>query len=90
MVNVNKALLLNSGHIPSWNLLALLVSARKELDQSLNICDVGWKETTRLLLEGQLDMAANTNGAVTDGPIANTSTFTWDAIDVIQKEELMS
>ncbi|KAJ3055355.1 hypothetical protein HK097_010781 [Rhizophlyctis rosea] len=90
VVIVNKALLLNSGHVPSWNLLALLMSARKELDQSLNICDVGWKESTRLLLEGQEISKTDHNDSVADGAAAAPLAFTWDSIDVVQKEELMT
>lgn len=42
---VKQSLSLESSHIPSWHLLALLLSAQKEFDRALSICAVGLKES---------------------------------------------
>ncbi|KAF9428419.1 hypothetical protein BGZ94_002438, partial [Podila epigama] len=42
---VKQSLGLESSHIPSWNLLALLMTSQKEYERALNICSVGLKES---------------------------------------------
>lgn len=42
---VKQSLSLESAHVPSWHLLALLLSAQKEFDRALSICAVGLKES---------------------------------------------
>ncbi|KAG0331758.1 hypothetical protein BG004_001516 [Podila humilis] len=42
---VKQSLSFESSHIPSWHLLALLLSAQKEFERALNICHVGLKES---------------------------------------------
>ncbi|KAG0261688.1 hypothetical protein BG011_000784 [Mortierella polycephala] len=42
---VKESLSLNTTHIPSWHLLALLLSSQKEYERALDICAVGLKES---------------------------------------------
>ncbi|KAG0258957.1 hypothetical protein BG011_002960 [Mortierella polycephala] len=42
---VKESLNFNSSHVPSWHLLALLLSSQKDYEQALNICSVGLKES---------------------------------------------
>lgn len=42
---VKQSLNLNASHIPSWHLLALLLSSQKEYERALSICAVGMKES---------------------------------------------
>ncbi|KAJ3031119.1 hypothetical protein HDV00_008509 [Rhizophlyctis rosea] len=86
ILTVNKSLQLNSAHVPSWNLLALLMTARKEMDQALRVCDVGWKECVGVLVGGA---NAGQNGVNGDGGEVGGG-FTWDAVGVVEKEELMN
>ena len=41
---LEKSLNANPTSICSWNLLALLLSARKDYKRALAVCDAGWKE----------------------------------------------
>ncbi|KAG0041652.1 hypothetical protein BGZ83_001493 [Gryganskiella cystojenkinii] len=45
ITTVKQSLSINSSHIPSWHLLALLLSAQKDYERALNICSVGLKES---------------------------------------------
>ncbi|KAF9905342.1 hypothetical protein BX616_001035 [Lobosporangium transversale] len=42
---VKQSVALNASHIPSWHLLALLLSAQKDYERALNICSVALKES---------------------------------------------
>ncbi|KAF9948226.1 hypothetical protein BGZ72_009837 [Mortierella alpina] len=42
---VKQSLNLNSAHLPSWHLLALLLSSQKDYRRALDICTVGLKES---------------------------------------------
>ncbi|KAG0308907.1 hypothetical protein BGZ98_006258 [Dissophora globulifera] len=42
---VKQSLSINPSHIPSWHLLALLLSSQKDFEKALNICAVGLKES---------------------------------------------
>ncbi|KAF9583231.1 hypothetical protein BGW38_009971 [Lunasporangiospora selenospora] len=42
---VKQSLNFNPSHIPSWHLLALLLSSQKEYQRALDICSVGLKES---------------------------------------------
>ncbi|KAF9194555.1 hypothetical protein BGZ51_009118 [Haplosporangium sp. Z 767] len=54
---VKESLNFNSSHVPSWHLLALLLSSQKDYERALNICSVGLKES-------EWDLAQN-DGLVT-------------------------
>jgi hypothetical protein len=45
ILTVKQSINLNSSHIPSWHLLALLLSAQKDYERALGICAVGLKES---------------------------------------------
>ncbi|KAG0217063.1 hypothetical protein BGX33_011588 [Mortierella sp. NVP41] len=45
ILTVKQSIGLNSSHIPSWHLLALLLSSQKDYERALNICAVGLKES---------------------------------------------
>ncbi|KAF9127699.1 hypothetical protein BGW39_005682 [Mortierella sp. 14UC] len=45
ILTVKQSISLNSSHIPSWHLLALLLSAQKDYERALSICAVGLKES---------------------------------------------
>lgn len=45
IVAVKQSLSANASHIPSWHLLALLLSSQKDYERALNICSVGLKES---------------------------------------------
>jgi len=61
ILTVKQSLGLNASHIPSWHLLALLLSSQKDYERALNICVVAAKEsewdlaTTDALTASQLD-----------------------------------
>ncbi|KAF9101372.1 hypothetical protein BGX27_011502 [Mortierella sp. AM989] len=42
---VKESLGINPSHIPSWHLLALLLSSQKDYERALNICAVGLRES---------------------------------------------
>ncbi|KAF9395445.1 hypothetical protein BGX21_009892 [Mortierella sp. AD011] len=42
---VKQSLSLNPSHIPSWHLLALLLTSQKDYERAANICSVGLKES---------------------------------------------
>ncbi|KAG0291457.1 hypothetical protein BGZ96_005182 [Linnemannia gamsii] len=42
---VKQSISLNSSHIPSWHLLALLLSSQKDYERALSICAVSLKES---------------------------------------------
>jgi len=42
---VKQSLSANASHLPSWHLLALLLSSQKDYERALNICSVGLKES---------------------------------------------
>ncbi|KAK5799043.1 hypothetical protein F5H01DRAFT_115541 [Linnemannia elongata] len=45
ILTVKQSIGLNSSHIPSWHLLALLLSSQKDYERALGICAVGLKES---------------------------------------------
>ncbi|KAF9930266.1 hypothetical protein FBU30_000686 [Linnemannia zychae] len=45
IVAVKQSISFNASHIPSWHLLALLLSSQKEYERALSICSVGLKES---------------------------------------------
>ncbi|KAK3842121.1 MAG: hypothetical protein J3R72DRAFT_143282 [Linnemannia gamsii] len=45
ILTVKQSISLHSSHIPSWHLLALLLSAQKDYERALSICAVGLKES---------------------------------------------
>jgi hypothetical protein len=45
ILTVKQSISLNSSHIPSWHLLALLLSSQKDYERALSICAVGLKES---------------------------------------------
>ena len=45
ILTVKQSISLNSSHISSWHLLALLLSAQKDYERALSICAVGLKES---------------------------------------------
>ncbi|KAJ3296469.1 hypothetical protein HK104_001562 [Borealophlyctis nickersoniae] len=92
---VNKSLQLKSNHIPSWNLLALLVSSRKELDQALKVCDMGWKECIGTVVRARQPTVIVPFAIVPEeGSRAPTPPelegFTWDLVESGDKEDLMN
>lgn len=50
---VKQSLSINPSHVPSWHLLALLLSSQKDHEKALSICAVGLKESVWDL--GQMD-----------------------------------
>ncbi|KAF8982767.1 hypothetical protein BGZ46_000682 [Entomortierella lignicola] len=45
IVAVKRSVSINPSHIPSWHLLALLLSSQKDYERALNICSVGLRES---------------------------------------------
>ncbi|KAF9353746.1 hypothetical protein BGX26_008495 [Mortierella sp. AD094] len=45
ILTVKQSLSINPSHIPSWHLLALLLSSQKDYERALNICTVGLRES---------------------------------------------
>ncbi|KAJ3108666.1 hypothetical protein HDU97_000522 [Phlyctochytrium planicorne] len=75
-----RSVTVNTSHCASWNLLALLLTSRKDFLNALQICDAGWKE----ILAGKL--RSKTGGQSTDEELQ----FSWDTIDTETKEELLN
>jgi hypothetical protein len=60
----------------SWNLLALLLSCRKDFKHAYNVCDAGWRECIGAFLK------ATTSGDTSE------SSLPWDSIDLATREDL--
>ncbi|KAJ3117183.1 hypothetical protein HK098_006351 [Nowakowskiella sp. JEL0407] len=80
---LNKGLSINQGHTPSWNLLALLLSSRKDLDQALKVCEVGWKACVAGIASGRQETFTKPVGSKPD-------VFTWDTVGSTEKEDLIN
>ncbi|KAG0345061.1 hypothetical protein BG005_001486, partial [Podila minutissima] len=62
IASVKQSLALHTAHIPSWHLLALLLSAKKDFTRALDICAVGLKESLWDLPQTDLFSAAQVDG----------------------------
>ncbi|KAG0320016.1 hypothetical protein BG000_003718, partial [Podila horticola] len=62
IASVKQSLALHTAHIPSWHLLALLLSAKKDFTRALDICAVGLKESQWDLPQTDLFSAAQVDG----------------------------
>ncbi|KAG0013488.1 hypothetical protein BGZ81_000997 [Podila clonocystis] len=62
ITSVKQSLALHTAHIPSWHLLALLLSAKKDFIRALDVCAVGLKESLWDLPETDLISAAQVDG----------------------------
>ncbi|KAI8806098.1 hypothetical protein BJ742DRAFT_369292 [Cladochytrium replicatum] len=81
-INVlNESIKMNPIHVRSWNLLALLMSCRKDFDQALKVCTVGWKECVSVI--GKPRAASIVNPGDHDS-------IAWDGADSTDKEELIN
>ncbi|KAF9964788.1 hypothetical protein BGZ70_005939 [Mortierella alpina] len=59
---VKQSLNLNSAHLPSWHLLALLLSSQKDYKRALDICTVGLKESEWDLVQTDGSSASQLDG----------------------------
>ncbi|KAF9419126.1 hypothetical protein BGZ94_009509 [Podila epigama] len=59
---VKESLNLHVSHIPSWHLLALLLSAQKDYTRALEICAIGLKESPWDLAETDIYSAGSIDG----------------------------
>lgn len=83
ILRVKESLQHNRAYAPSWNLLALLFSARKDFDQALRVCEIGVKECLSDFQDTP-DVFAIPNG------LANgRSHWSWDNVDPKDREELI-
>ncbi|KAI8849203.1 hypothetical protein BC829DRAFT_489554 [Chytridium lagenaria] len=73
-----RAITSNPSHCSSWNLLALLLTSRKDFLNALQVCDAGWKETLASKLRTK------------SGAESEDIQFSWDSIDAETKEEMMN
>ncbi|KAJ3412757.1 hypothetical protein HDV05_000278 [Chytridiales sp. JEL 0842] len=79
MDSLQKSLTMNSASAPSWNLLAMLLSCRKDIKQALEVCDAGWKECVASL-------SKPTSGS---GDLPE-SYLNWDSVPTAVKEDLFN
>ncbi|KAJ3207565.1 hypothetical protein HDU67_007380, partial [Dinochytrium kinnereticum] len=77
--SVKRSITSNPSHCASWNLLALLLTSRKDFLNALQVCDAGWKETLASKLRSR-------SSAENDEEIQ----FSWDSIDSETKEEMLN
>ncbi|KAF9567690.1 hypothetical protein EC968_003189 [Mortierella alpina] len=59
---VKHSLNLNSAHLPSWHLLALLLSSQKDYKRALDICSIGLKESEWDLVHTDGSSASQVDG----------------------------
>ncbi|KAJ3333224.1 hypothetical protein HDU76_010382 [Blyttiomyces sp. JEL0837] len=76
---LQDSLIHNPNHVASWNLMALLLSAKKDYDRALDVCEAGWKE----------GLAAAV-AALASSPVAGDVGVPWDLVDNDIKEELFN
>ncbi|TPX66550.1 hypothetical protein SpCBS45565_g04360 [Spizellomyces sp. 'palustris'] len=76
IIKVKDSLQENKAHAASWNLLALLFSARKDYNQALRICNIGVKECFAKIEKSSIlkDRLAVPTNAV-------NGRWSWDAVD---------
>ncbi|KAI9004136.1 hypothetical protein BC832DRAFT_592829 [Gaertneriomyces semiglobifer] len=88
ILRVKDSLQRHKSHAPSWNLLALLLSAKKDFTQAIQVCDMGAKEClSRLERSAVVHQEDSASGRVSLG----TSTrWSYDHIDTIAREELIN
>lgn len=86
ILRVKESLQHNRAYAPSWNLLALLFSARKEFDQALKVCEIGVKEC---LASAESSAIVRDVVAVPNGMSNGRSKFSWEIVDSKEKEELI-
>ncbi|KAI9338097.1 hypothetical protein DFJ73DRAFT_950298 [Zopfochytrium polystomum] len=77
IIALEQSLSSNGGYVPSWNLLLLVLSARKDHERALQVFEAGWSECISTIV------AANGSVGVEGDPA-------WDQVDVTTKENLFS
>ncbi|KAJ3207321.1 Dual specificity protein phosphatase cdc14a [Entophlyctis luteolus] len=75
---VQESLTLNSQHVPSWHLLALLLTSLRQFAEAIVVCDAGWKEG--------VDIAIVNNNVAGD----DVSTINWSNLSQGAKEDLFN
>ncbi|KAI9206104.1 uncharacterized protein BJ171DRAFT_498690 [Polychytrium aggregatum] len=77
------ALTLNPTHASSWNLLALVLSSKKNYLASLRICETGWRQCIN-----SLATRLGTPPEAIDG--SGELPLLWDCVSPFEKESLMN
>ncbi|KAJ3110520.1 Dual specificity protein phosphatase cdc14a [Phlyctochytrium bullatum] len=75
----NHALSLNPANVQSWNLLALLLTSRKDYLNALKVCEEGWKEA----------LAAKLRAKFPNRKDEEQIYFPWESIDIDTRENLI-
>ncbi|TPX36376.1 hypothetical protein SmJEL517_g01456 [Synchytrium microbalum] len=83
-------------HIPSWNLLALLLSSKKSWDDGIRVLENGWTHCVNALV-ARARAARKLSSEVPEDAAKRIASgaptvdiFSWDWVDSADKEELIS
>ncbi|TPX54668.1 hypothetical protein SeMB42_g00145 [Synchytrium endobioticum] len=93
---IQQSLTYNPTHIPSWNLLALLLSSKKAWDDGIRVIETGWTHSINHLVAKartarklSTEVSDDASKRVLSGA-ATTDVFSWDWVDTLYKEDLIS
>ncbi|KAJ3009815.1 Tetratricopeptide repeat protein 7B [Thoreauomyces humboldtii] len=85
IIRIKESLEHNKTYAPSWNMLALLLGAKKEYAQALKVCEIGIKECI-----ARAESTAIPSDILTIPGAASGVKWSWDAVDLMEKEDLLN
>lgn len=76
-------------HAPSWNLLAIMFSCKKDIRQAIESCERGWKTVIASLVSNLPSEFINHNN-VSDNKKIQLNREVWDQLPFDQREQLFN